>query len=143
MTDDIAAEIEALQHMTTKELAERYAELHGQPSKAHHRAYLIRKIAWRLQARAEGDLTERARRRAEELADDADVRVMAPRTIICPPQPTVTETHYDHDGTDGWRVTTSRTCPSRLFGGDARARAGGYCHWGRRSAWRARSSMMA
>jgi len=92
MTTDIAAEIEALQHMTTKELAARYAELHGQPSKAHHRAYLIRKIAWRLQARAEGDLTERARRRAEELADDADVRVMAPRTIICPPQPTSSPT---------------------------------------------------
>ncbi len=86
MTDTLTAEIEALQHMSTKELSERYTELHGQESKTRHRAYLIRKIAWRLQARAEGDLTERARRRAEELADDADVRVMAPRTIISPPQ---------------------------------------------------------
>ena len=41
-------------------------------------------IAWRLQADAEGDLTERARRRAQELADDAEVRVMAPRGSVCP-----------------------------------------------------------
>ena len=51
-----------------------------------HRAYLIRKIAWRIQANAEGDLSERARARAAELANDAEVRVMAPRTMICPPQ---------------------------------------------------------
>ena len=42
--------------------------------------HLIRKIAWRMQALAEGDLSERARRRAEELANDADVRVMPPKS---------------------------------------------------------------
>ena len=83
---DIAAEFTALDRMSTGELAERYAELHGQPCRTRHRAYLIRKIAWRLQAKAEGDLSERARRRAAELADDAEVRVMAPKTMICPPQ---------------------------------------------------------
>jgi hypothetical protein len=36
--------------MTTSELAERYEELHGQPVRTRHRAYLIRKIAWRIQA---------------------------------------------------------------------------------------------
>jgi hypothetical protein len=35
--------------------------------------HLIRKIAWRMQALAEGDLSERARRRAAELANAADV----------------------------------------------------------------------
>ncbi len=84
--DDIATEITALDRMSTGDLAERYAELHGQPCRTRHRAYLIRKIAWRLQANAEGDLSERARRRAAELADDAEVRVMAPKTMICPPQ---------------------------------------------------------
>ena len=83
---DIAAEIAALDRMTTGDLAERYAELHGQPCRTRHRAYLIRKIAWRIQANAEGDLSERARRRAAELADDAEVRVMAPKTLVCPPQ---------------------------------------------------------
>lgn len=83
---DIAAELAALDRLSTGDLAERYAELHGQPCRTRHRAYLIRKIAWRIQANAEGDLSERARRRAAELADDADVRVMAPRTMVCPPQ---------------------------------------------------------
>ena len=83
---DIAAEIAALDQMTTSELAELYAGLHGQPCRTRHRAYLIRKIAWRIQANAEGDLSERARNRAAELANDAEVRVMAPKTMICPPQ---------------------------------------------------------
>ncbi len=87
MTTGITHEIDDLQHLTTSELAERYRELHGQPCRTRHRAYLIRKIAWRLQANAEGDLSERARKRAAELADDAEVRVMAPKTMICPPQP--------------------------------------------------------
>lgn len=79
--------------MTTGELLERFAELHGYRSRTRHRAYLIRKIAWRMQANAEGDLSERARRRAAELADDAEVRVMAPRTVIQPPQTGVAATH--------------------------------------------------
>jgi len=88
MPTTIESEIDALHRMTTSELAERYAELHGHASRTRHRTYLIRKIAWRIQANAEGDLTERARKRAAELADDADIRVMAPKTMICPPQPT-------------------------------------------------------
>ncbi len=87
MPTTIEREINALQRMTTSELVERYEELCKQPCRTRHRAYLIRKIAWRIQANAEGDLSERARRRAAELADDADVRVMAPRTQIHPPEP--------------------------------------------------------
>ena len=99
MPNDIAAEIDALHRMTTGELAERYEELHGQPVRTRHRAYLIRKIAWRIQANAEGDLTERARKRAAELADDADIRVMAPKTLVCPPQ-------------SGEKVTVNRLLPN-------------------------------
>jgi hypothetical protein len=65
--DDIAAEIAALDRMTTGDLAERYAELHGQPCRTRHRAYLIRKIAWRIQANAEGDLSQRAHLSLTEL----------------------------------------------------------------------------
>ncbi len=86
MDTDIAEQIDDLQTMTTGELADRYEELHGQPCRTRHRAYLIRKIAWRIQANAEGDLSERARKRAAELANDAEVRVMAPRGMVCPPQ---------------------------------------------------------
>jgi len=86
MSDTIQRQLVALNKMTTGELVQRYAELHGQPCRTRHRAYLIRKIAWRIQANAEGDLSERARRRANELANDAEVRVMAPKAMVCPPQ---------------------------------------------------------
>ena len=84
---DIDRELAMLGGMSTGQLCQRYAELFGEPVRTRHKTYLIRKIAWRLQALAEGDLSERARRRAEELADDADVRVMPPRIIT--PRPAV------------------------------------------------------
>jgi hypothetical protein len=40
---------------------------------------LIRRIAWRLQANAEGGLSERALKGAAELALDFDVRITSPR----------------------------------------------------------------
>ena len=89
MSDAIERQLGELQRMTTSDLVDRYEELHGHACRTRHRAYLIRKIAWRLQANAEGDLSERARRRAAELADDAEVRVMAPRAAVAPPRTTV------------------------------------------------------
>jgi hypothetical protein len=65
----IEERIRALDRMTTGELADEYERLHRRECRTRHRAYLIRKIASRLQANAEGDLSERARRRAAELAD--------------------------------------------------------------------------
>ena len=51
----------------------------GEASPSSNHAHLFRRIAWRLQAQAEGDLSEQARRRACELAKDADLRLRAPR----------------------------------------------------------------
>lgn len=79
MNLDIDRELAALQQMTVPQLRERHAELFGQPTGTHNKLHLIRKIAWRIQALAEGDLSERARQRAAELARDADVRVRPPR----------------------------------------------------------------
>lgn len=79
MTTNVEEELAALAGMSTNELCERYRQLFGQPVRTRHKQYLVRKIAWRIQALAEGDLSERARRRAAELANDADVRLMAPR----------------------------------------------------------------
>ncbi len=76
---DIAKEVAGLEQMTVGQLQDRYAEVFGEPVRSRHRAYLIRRIAWRLQANAEGGLSERALRRAEELADIADVRVTPPK----------------------------------------------------------------
>lgn len=80
----VQMELDALDHMTTAELVDKYKELHGHVCRTRHRRYLIRKVAWRIQANAMGGLSERARKRAEELANDADVRVMAPKTVLGP-----------------------------------------------------------
>lgn len=68
---NIEKEVAALRRMTAGQLREHYAKLFGEESRSSHKTYLIRKIAWRLQAKAEGDLSIRARRRAEQLANDA------------------------------------------------------------------------
>src|SRR4051812_8349253 len=79
MTEALAMEIESLRKLKTKALQARYRELFGEESRSSNRAHLFRRIAWRLQARVEGDLSERARQRAAELANDADLRLRAPR----------------------------------------------------------------
>lgn len=76
---NLARELVALDQMTVGQLQQRYAEVFGETVRSRHKQYLIRRIAWRLQANAEGGLSERALRRAEELADVADVRVTPPR----------------------------------------------------------------
>jgi len=79
-------EIEGLRDLTVAELRERYAAVFGEPTTSRHKEYLRKRIAWRMQANAEGGLTARARRRAEELADEADLRLLAPaaRTVTGP-----------------------------------------------------------
>ena len=79
MALNITQEVAAMRRMTTPELRAKWRAVFGEEARSGHREYLIKRIAWRLQALAEGDLSERARRRAEELASDADLRVTAPR----------------------------------------------------------------
>ena len=55
------------------------AERELMETNGNSKPWLIRRIARRLLERAYGDLSERARRRAEELADDADLRTTSPR----------------------------------------------------------------
>jgi hypothetical protein len=71
-------ELGKLEFMKVKQLAKRYEELFGQPCRSHNKQYLVRRIAWRLQCNSEGGLSERAKRRIEELADDAEVRLTPP-----------------------------------------------------------------
>src|SRR5262249_51787710 len=65
--------------LTPQELRARYAELFGEQPSTQNRGWLLKRLAWRLQALAEGDLSERAKRRAAELANDADLRSPPPR----------------------------------------------------------------
>ena len=81
MSLNVARELAALGRMTVKELRGKYAEVFGEETPAHNQTWLVRRIAWRLQALAEGDLSERARRRAAELANDADLRMNPPKIL--------------------------------------------------------------
>ncbi|MDH4317162.1 MAG: DUF2924 domain-containing protein [Desulfobulbaceae bacterium] len=72
-------EIQGLFRMTVGELRDKYLEIFGEETRAYHKEFLRKRIAWRIQALAEGGISERARRRAKELADDADLRIRAPR----------------------------------------------------------------
>ena len=83
MTLDLARETAALARLSISELRQRFAELFGEPTRTGNRIWLIKRLAWRLQALHEGDLSERARQRIAELANDADLRLTPPR----PPRP--------------------------------------------------------
>jgi hypothetical protein len=77
---NIVKEVAALQRMAVQQLRGRYAEVFGETTNAKNKAWLVKRVAWRLQALAEGDLPERARKRAAVLANDADLRLNPPRT---------------------------------------------------------------
>ena len=79
MNQEVRQEIEALRQHKTKALKARYRELFGEESRSSNHAHLFRRIAWRLQALSEGELSQRARERAAELAADVDLRLRPPR----------------------------------------------------------------
>ena len=76
---NVGKEVAALEAMTVSELRAKYAQVFGEETRVGNKAWLVKRIIWRLQALAEGDLSERARRRAVELAQDADLRLSPPR----------------------------------------------------------------
>lgn len=75
-------EVGALAHMTPSQLRAKYEQVFGETTRSGNRAWLMRRVAWRLQCLAEGDLAERAdrlRQRALAMADDGDLRTTPPR----------------------------------------------------------------
>jgi hypothetical protein len=78
MDNSVLMEIESLRRATLAALRDKYREVFQEETRVRHREHLFRRIAWRLQALAEGDLSERARGRALQIARDADVRIVAP-----------------------------------------------------------------
>jgi hypothetical protein len=69
-----------VQKMNVAQLKMKYLEVFGEQARSGHKDFLRKKIAWRVQALAEGGLSERARRIALEIANDADLRMRAPKT---------------------------------------------------------------
>jgi hypothetical protein len=84
MNASVLKEIEGLRRLTVAGLHDKYREVFGEESRSNHKDFLYRRIAWRLQANAEGGLSERARQRALEIANDADLRIRAPKELELP-----------------------------------------------------------
>ena len=80
MQSETRHRIQALDRRTVGELRAAYEQLFGEPSRSCNRRHLIRRIAWQIQAEADGGLSDRARVRAEELADEHGLRLSAPST---------------------------------------------------------------
>lgn len=78
MAIDVRGALRELNRMTVTQLRGRYAEVFGEGARSFNKQHLVKRIAWRMQALREGDLTERARQRARELANDADLRIRPP-----------------------------------------------------------------
>lgn len=78
---DTIKEIAALQKMTVAQLRQRHIDLFNEPTRSCNRQWLFRRLVWRIQAQAEGDLSERAKDRARELTREADLRLLPPRGL--------------------------------------------------------------
>jgi hypothetical protein len=82
MDASLSLQIDELRSLTLSQLMIKYVELFGEPLRSHHKQQVIRRIGWRLQVLAEGGLSERARRRALEIASDVDLRLVPPNRYL-------------------------------------------------------------
>lgn len=66
---DVPQQLAALASMSVPELAAKYLELYGEPTRSRNRDYLKKRLAFRIQELAEGGLSARAVTRIAELGD--------------------------------------------------------------------------
>ncbi len=67
-------ELGNLKSMSVSELQDKYRELFDEDSHSRNRAYLVKRIAYRIQELAGGGLSDRARQRVDVLAQSAPMR---------------------------------------------------------------------
>jgi hypothetical protein len=79
MKVNVSKELTTLEAMTVAELRNRYAQVFSEETWMVNKAWLVKRIVWGIQAQAEGGLSERARRRAAELVQDVNLRLLPPR----------------------------------------------------------------
>jgi hypothetical protein len=75
MQKTISVQVNELRDMSVGALREKYEELFNEPPRSRNKQNLIKRIAYRMQEQLEGSLSERARKRAAELADEAHIRI--------------------------------------------------------------------
>src|ERR1700751_2348450 len=114
MDPAVARAIDELQSLTIPLLKKRYRELFDEEAKSSNKQFLFRRIAWRLQANAEGGLSERARQRAAEIADDRDLRLRAPKAFL--EEQSSTAWGADRRPQRDWRLPSPGTLLTRRVG---------------------------
>ena len=115
---NVGKELAALRRMSVDGLRSRYAEVFGETTNGRHKEWLIKRIIYRMQALAEGDLSERARQRAAELANDADLRRKPPKSPTTKPEtPSRTKTAKLRTNADT-RVPLPGSTITRVYKGE-------------------------
>jgi hypothetical protein len=79
MNASIPQQIARLQAMTVGELRVEWERLYGEPTRSRNRVYLWRRLAWRVQELQLGGLSDAAKTRIAELAQDGFTRAQIPR----------------------------------------------------------------
>ena len=118
MALNIGKEVSAMQRMTVTQLRERYEKVFCEACRSNHKQWLVKRIAWRLQANEEGDLSERARKRAAELANDADLRMKAPPQKKSAPAPRGRKVQADIARPHDSRIPMPGTVLTREYKGE-------------------------
>jgi hypothetical protein len=77
-----AHQIEQLDALTPRQLRERYRELYGAESTTRSKQQLVRRINWKLQSLAHGDLSERARCRIIEISQNPELKIHLPAALV-------------------------------------------------------------
>ena len=78
----VRAKIAQLQEMSVGELREQWRELYGEEPRGRHRVWLFKRLAWRVQELEYGGLSERAKKRLEELMPTAELALRVPKGFM-------------------------------------------------------------
>lgn len=92
---NIDKEVAQMRRMTVGELHQKYVEVTGEEPRSRNKQWLVKRIAWKMQAREYGGLSEAALQRAKEIADMcdlSDLRLTAPKQSRLAESVTVTTT---------------------------------------------------
>lgn len=115
---NVGKELAALRRMSVGELRSRYMEVFGESTNTHHKEWLIKRIIYRMQALSEGDLSERARQRAAELANDANLRRRPPKSPSPSPGAAVRTKTTKFQSTGNSRVPLPGAVITRVYKGE-------------------------
>ncbi|MEO1336515.1 MAG: DUF2924 domain-containing protein [Myxococcota bacterium] len=71
---EVAQELDTVASMTVVQLMDKYREVFGEPTRSRNKAYLQKRISWRIQELAEGGLSARALAKIDALTMFAPAR---------------------------------------------------------------------